>query len=67
VESSEWNQLGSVYYERRKLYDWSAELGGQRVSSASHGGPVAVLANETHLQQLEQVPPAPVFRSRAAF
>jgi len=63
VESSEWNQLGSVYYERRKLYDWSAELGGHRVSSASHGGPVAVLANETHLQQLEQAFAFSVFSS----
>ena len=56
IESSEWNRLGSVFYERRELYSWSVEIGSCRVQSAGNGGPIAVVVPDTNnLQRALQV------------
>mmetsp|Transcript_4418 Transcript_4418/g.10762 ORF Transcript_4418/g.10762 Transcript_4418/m.10762 type:complete len:504 (-) Transcript_4418:1880-3391(-) len=62
-ESSEWNRLGSVFYERRELYSWSVEIGSGRVQSAGNGGPVAVVPDTNDLQQVWQVQNIAVYNS----
>ena len=57
IESSEWNRLGSTYYERRTLYHWdgwnTGRGGTHRVASARNGGPVAVVVSgSTQVVQL---------------
>lgn len=46
IESSDWNRLGSVFYERRKLYDWNLEVRNHRVASAKNGGPIALVTDD---------------------
>lgn len=59
---SEWNRLGSTYYERRTLYNWNGwktgKHGTHRVASARNGGPVAVVPDDN-----QQIVQACVFNS----
>ena len=46
--SSEWSDLGGVFYERREIYtlSWGVDVDASRVACAPFGGPVAIVRDD---------------------
>jgi hypothetical protein len=46
--TSEWRELGGVFYECRELYSlpWGVDVDASRVACAPYGGPVAIVRDD---------------------
>ena len=46
--TSEWSELGGVFYERREIYSlpWGIDVDASRVACAPYGGPVAIVRDD---------------------
>jgi hypothetical protein len=46
--TSDWSDLGGVFYERREIYSlpWGVDVDASRVASAPFGGPVALVRDD---------------------